>query len=815
MSQLRLCLLFLAVMPVWVSAQTFTLAGRITNSRLEPLPFASIQVKELQRGTLSKEDGSYSIALESGEYDIGFSMTGYKPQLIHMVIGRNETQNIILEDDASASMENLTVKGRSRDRAEELVRNVIRHKEALQAASGAYSCTLYIKALQQDSIGRKMKILPKDSARFEFNGLSMAEISLRLDHASDKKIKEEREGVRKSGNTQNLFYLSTTEGEFDFYNNLVRVPGLSPMTFLSPVSYSGLMAYRFKTLRIVQQNGHKLYTIAVKPRQISNATVEGELTITDSSWALVHLRFSFPRYHLPEYDAFQVEQDFSPVQEKAWMITRQQFNYIARGGKHKVSGQTTVIYSDYVLNKDFDRHYFGTEVSAAAQAAYERDSSFWDQARTEPLTAKELRFIRYKDSIYRVTHAKAYLDSVDRVINKITWKKLGFLGQVLYNRQKQRTWSLPPLISLYQPVQFGGTRISPFLFYSRIYPSRKSLLAYANVSYGLRNKDVNGSLSLTRMYNPFNRAFYSISLSRDFRYIFEGDAWINMIKRNNYYLNNGIGIGHGRELVNGLFVYANADFALRRSLSGYKTNSKVDSLFGSVLTDNHAVYFEPYNALYGKVRLQYTPRQRYIREPKEKIILGSAWPTFYTTWRKGIAGPLASRVDFDFLEFGIEQQVNMGLLGIMHYSIRSGSFISRKDLRLVDYQFQRRGDPVLFMNPDGAFQALDSTFPLFKRYYQGHLVHEFNGALINKIPILKKLQLREIAGSGFLIAPERNLRYGELFTGVERVFRSPFNSLSKFKLGVYIVGSAANNNTNHVMFKVGIATWDIRNNKWL
>jgi hypothetical protein len=240
----------------------------------------------------------------------------------------------------------------------------------------------------------------------------------------------------------------------------------------------------------------------------------------------------------------------------------------------------------------------------------------------------------------------------------------------------------------------------------------------------------------------------------------------------------------------------------------------VDSLFGNILTNNQAVKFEPYNALYGQVRFEYTPNQRYIREPKEKIILGSKWPTFYTSWRKGIPGIGSSKVDFDYLEFGIRQEIKMGLVGISNYTFRTGTFLNRNDLRLVDYKFQRQGDPLLFLNPNEAFQSLDSTFPVFHRFYEAHYVHNFNGAIINKIPLLKKLELREVAGGGFLIAPERNLRYMEGFAGIERVIKWPFNPLTKFKIGVYVVGSAANQFKNPVQFKVGITSWDKIHNKW-
>jgi hypothetical protein len=158
--------------------------------------------------------------------------------------------------------------------------------------------------------------------------------------------------------------------------------------------------------------------------------------------------------------------------------------------------------------------------------------------------------------------------------------------------------------------------------------------------------------------------------------------------------------------------------------------------------------------------------------------------------------------------------LKLGVTGVSKYSIRTGSFLNTKDLRLVDYKFQRRGDPILFMNPNEAFQSLDSTFPVYKRFYQAHYVHEFNGAIVNKIPLFKKLQLREIAGGGFLYAQERNLKYFEAFAGVEKVIKWPFNPINKFKLGVYVVGSVANQFRNPVQFKIGITSWDRRNNKW-
>ena len=802
--------------------QSLKVFGTIMNANLEPLAFATVEVKGFKQGSISKENGYYELELEPGKFDLLISMLGYKTQTVSVIIRKESLkQDIILEAADATTLSAVTIKGKLKDRAEEYIRNVIRNKEAIEAAAGNYSCNVYIKALQEDSVALKKakKIKPADSLKQilesnELNRMAMAEVVLQLDRGEGKKIKEERTGVSKRGNEQSLFYLSTMEGDFSIYHNNINARTISPTPFVSPVSYSGLLAYRFKVIKTETINGLKQYTISIKPRQLSNATVEGEITIADSSWVVLHTRLQFPKYHLAEYDFFEVEQQYEFVDQKAWMVTRQSFIYNAVADKRKSSGRTVVTYRNFELNKRFPKNYFGVELSSASQQAYEQDSNFWKSNRAEALTAKELRFIHFKDSIYQATHSKAYLDSVDRVINKFRWQNIAFKGQTLNNHEKRREMRFPSVPELFQPFQLGGLRIQPSFMYNKTWESRKNLTLFADLSYGIRNKDLNGNIRLNRMYNPFNRGFYGITLQKDFAYIFSGDAWINMIQRSNIYLNQGIGLKHGLEIANGLYVFSDVDLAFRRSVSNIKTDSKIDSLFPDILDNNQVTEFESHNAVYGELRVEYTFRQRYVREPKEKIILGSSWPTVYVQWRKGLPGIMKSVVDFDYLEFGLKQTVKLGTMGTSGYTLKTGSFLSRKDLRLVDYKYQRRGDPLLMLNPSEAFQSLDSTFPVFNRFVEGHYVHEFNGAFLNKIPFFKKIGLREVAGAGFLIAKERNLRYAELFTGVERVFKYPFNLLGKFKVGFYVVGSVANQFRNPVQFKFGITAWDRKRGKW-
>jgi Family of unknown function (DUF5686)/CarboxypepD_reg-like domain len=802
------------------SGQLFTIHGKVVDRQLEPLALASIEVKDQKKGTITNEDGNYELNLHAGKYDFIITMIGYETRVVTVLVNGDIEQNFILVIDEGLQMEPVVIKAKAKDRAEEVIRGVINHKDAIMAVPGTYSCYLYIKAARKDSFASKRnKTIIDDSSDLsssnkDFSDMSMAEISLKLDYASSNQYKEQRVGVSEKGKSDDLFYLTTSDGDFNLYNNLLKVPAVAQIPLISPVSYSGLIAYRYKTLKIDYFGKRKVYTISVKPRLVSNATIEGELVIDDSAKTILSSKISFPSFHMPEYDFFEVEQQYSFVNDTAWMITRQEFNYYSKSGRNKISGQTIVSYSGFELNKKFRRNYFGNEVSVTTAEAYEKDSLFWRQARTEPLTDKEVKFIQYQDSIYNLTRSEEYLDSLDAVMNKVTWKNLLLFGQVINYHKKERRWVLPPATAVIQPFQFGGLRLNLLFLYTKTFSSRKNINIATNVSYGFRNRDVNGRISVRRLYNPYRRGYYEFSAGRNFDFIFDGDAWINMLKRSNIYLNNSFAIGHEVELLNGLTLLNNFEIALRRSVSGYKTNPKVDSLFGDILTNNQAVAFDPYNAFYNQIRLSYTPKQKFLREPKEKIILGSKFPAFYIDWIKGIPGIFNSKIDFDYLELGISQRPKFGILGNGAYIIKTGSFLNKKDLRLIDYKYQRRGDPLLFLDPHKAFQALDSTFPVFRRFYEGHYVHDFNGYFLNKIPFLKKIKLREVAGGGILFAPERSLVYGELFAGIEREFKWPPNPLTKFKIGVYIVTSYANQFTNPVQFKIGLTTWDWLRDRW-
>jgi hypothetical protein len=840
-SLFKAVIFFLSFFSVYCNAQPVKLIGKLTNKNYEPLSFASVQIKELQLGTLTNDVGVFEIKIPEGKYDIVISLIGYTTKSFTIILDKpinNETFMLFQKENY---LKETTIYSVKKDNAREIIEQVIKNKEKQLYTANSYNCSVYIKAKQQDSTifkkrnnkikksnktekidSNKLNInadslalikmikIANDSLSNYYNSLAMSELIVRLDWQYPNKIKETKTAVKKYGPSRNLFFLSTTDGDFNFLKNSISIPALSQVPFVSPFSYSGLLAYKFKLISIYNRNGNKYYKIKVSPIKLGNALISGIVEIMDSSWVLKSAYFEFPKFHMPEYDFFSITQNYEKV-DSFWIIANQDMIYYAKFNKGKLNGSTKVSYTNFTFNVNYKKNYFTNEVGITLDSAYSYNQQYWQKNRPEPLSTEELKYVLFKDSVYNARHSKHYLDSVDRLTNKINFKKIVWDGLTFYNRDKERTFYIGPMLSMYRPFFLGGARIANNNFFVKKFDNKKSIYLSSDLSFGLINKDLLGSITLGHLYNPFNRGRISFSIGKNFELINYNDAWINLLQRGNYYLNTRGTITHSIELYNGLWMSNWAEMSIRKSVSNYKINALSDSLLGNVLTNNKIFEFESYNALYNNIKIEYTPFQKYLHEPKQKIILGSKYPTIYCLWRKGINGLLKSQLDFDYIEFGLYQKKLIGTAGILNYNLMSGKFLNTRQLPTIDKKFIRRGDPIFFSNPTRNFQSMDSSFAINNWFYEAHLVHDFNGSILNKIPLIKKLKMLEVAGAGLLYLPERNLKYAEVFLGLEKTFRF---AKDKYKIGVYIVGAKANSYTNPIQFKIGLEQYNKTKNSW-
>jgi TonB-linked SusC/RagA family outer membrane protein len=105
------CLFVLLVLTaLGANAQTGTLVGRVLDEAGLPLPGASVQIKSLQKTTLSNADGTYKImGISNGSVSVLVSFIGYQSKQESLRISGNTVVNFSLKPDAQSLNEVVVV----------------------------------------------------------------------------------------------------------------------------------------------------------------------------------------------------------------------------------------------------------------------------------------------------------------------------------------------------------------------------------------------------------------------------------------------------------------------------------------------------------------------------------------------------------------------------------------------------------------------------------------------------------------------------------------------------------------------------------
>ncbi|MEM6699698.1 MAG: DUF5686 family protein, partial [Bacteroidota bacterium] len=571
-------------------------------------------------------------------------------------------------------------------------------------------------------------------------------------------------------------------------------------------SKTAILSYKYKLIESKEENGVLVHKIKVIPRKVGNSTFKGFIYINEGIWNINRVDLELPKGGLKFYDKFSIKQTYEQIEDSLWIPTRQEFHYETKQGKKQnFKGNTLLQYKNYQKDYVFPAKFFSNEVAVTTKEAYERDSTYWQQVRTEPLAEKVQQMVAYRDSLQAIYDSPEYKDSVEQAFNKVTPLEILWDGVSFRNYRKQQQWwfgSLPAFID-FEVV--GGFRVNPYTSYFKKRENGQRLWTSADLSIGLRNQDVQGSLYAWYFYNPHRLSSISIDIERSFQSINPYDAYLNQLRVSNYILREGVHIRHRTELLNGLYLRTSLSFVDRSSVG----NLDGTSFLNEFVEAAEAVEFEPYQAAISSLSLSYTPAQRFMTEPNRKVILGSKFPTFTLHHRRGWNGTFGSDIDFDQLELTINQDLQLGTFGNSIYRIRTGKFLNTKDLRFIDLKRFAESNPFLYSDPLNTFQLLESELTTTDLYFEVHHLHHFNGALVNNIPLVKLLKVRAVAGGGLLWMKENNFQYQEVIAGLERIFK--LGPRRRMRIGIY--GVFANSSTTNPtsMPKISldiIDTWD-------
>jgi hypothetical protein len=171
------------------------------------------------------------------------------------------------------------------------------------------------------------------------------------------------------------------------------------------------------------------------------------------------------------------------------------------------------------------------------------------------------------------------------------------------------------------------------------------------------------------------------------------------------------------------------------------------------------------------LKLTYRPGTQYIEFPDKIIRTYANTPTISFTYFMGVPNLFNSNSSFSKWKLSLGQELNFKISGQFNYLIEMGGFINHKAVFIPDFNhfpgnLTRKSMPYVQSFQAAPFYSLSSIDTWFNSIF---LEYSFNGMLTNKIPVIRRLNLRLITGSNIIFMPKRD--YAEFFIGMDNVFK--------------------------------------------
>ncbi|WP_246849931.1 DUF5686 and carboxypeptidase regulatory-like domain-containing protein [Rufibacter roseolus] len=433
-----------------------------------------------------------------------------------------------------------------------------------------------------------------------------------------------------------------------------------------------------------------------------------------------------------------------------------------------------------------DAEYFKKkEVLLIEKDANTRDSAYWNEVRPVPLTQEEIVDYHTKDSLQVIKESKPYKDSIDRKNNKFSASDLLLSGYSYQNSFERTSFSIEPVTRIWQYNTVEGLVANLGIEYTKRYEDRRRYTIAPTLRYGFSNREVQAKLSGSFMYDMVRRRSVGFEGGKFVSQFnpeeptpFVNTVYTLLLKKNyeKLYQRQYLRLWHNRELVNGLSATFQVGYAQREMMfntTDYAVRDRASRVFSSNEPQNAEVAstaFPRHQALTVALTLTYRPGAEYISHPDRKINLGSKWPLFTLNYRKGISGVLGSDVDYDFVSLGVSDDLALGLLGTSSYSVSAGTFWRKNQLYFMDFR-HFSGNRTILSGDFSGFQLLDYyRYSTQKTYIEGHYSHHFNGFILNKLPLIRKLKWQEVGSVNYLHTAAAG-HYLELGVGLEHLFK--------------------------------------------
>lgn len=787
----------------------------------KPMEYIAVYFKNTSSGCVTNYRGEFFVRDSSGADTLVVDAIGYEKQFIR-IIGDGSTDLKIMLKPAEIELEGAVVRPkRERYRkkenpAIELIRNVIAHKDSNRVESRKYyRCDLYEKlTLSLDDYSpdfekkKKLEWLKEHIDTSEITGKPILTVSIRetLSDYYFRKSPKEKKTVRKAqrhigldkefdhngGTTASLELLFTGVDIFDdeiaFMMN----------RFVSPVSSSLAVAYyKYYIMGSVNIDGIPCIDMSFVPYNSQSYGFTGRLYITaDGNYSIKKVQLNFPASSNVNWiDKLRIDQEFYQTEDGDWALKREDsyVNLAIVQGVQGIFAHQTRFFANYTADEDklagSSVYRMDGPLEVLPEAKSYRDE-YWADNRLVPLNRRESNVEKVSEDISKKSSAVVWMRVLDAFVSE--WVPTSASKSV-------SKFDFGPVLSFFGYNYIEGARFRIGGMTTANLSKRWFGSGY--LAYGVNDRKIKGSLTLThcfrdRHYHPNERPLNNLSASYTYdiyspEVIGEQHDLVTSLKAGTVkklqYIRRA-NVKYEKQWLNSLrtsFWMENARYT-PATLSGSRGEGTLRYEYLTAAGERIRVPYITSTEIGAQIR--WAPGEKVYNSVSQRGNMDKDTPVFTLTHAVGIKG-LGGEYSYNRTEFNAFKRFHLSVAGFLDARISAGKVWDRVPYPLLlmpaaNQSFSYRRETFHMMN------ALEFVTD---QYVQLNLSWHMKGLIFNRIPLVKKLKLRELVvfngvygnltrkndparSPGLFILPEGTralgkVPYMEVGVGIENIFQ--------------------------------------------
>ncbi len=723
----------------------------------EPLPFVNITFVGTTVGTVTDFDGIYSVETQHGSPQLVASYLGYRSDTVQIKLEQKQKVDFALES-ISLNLTEVTVsakRGKYRKKgnpAVELIRKVIKNKKQNKLENlSYYEYDKYEKIeLDLNNITekfRKRRAFKKFKFIFDYvdtseiNGkpylpIFMQETGSKVFYRKDPaSLKEYKEAIKITGLDGYLDEGSLTAvmdklyNDIDIYDNNID---FLTYQFVSPVSNLAPDFYKFYIIDTIDYKGKEVIDLAFLPRNKLDLGFSGNLYITnDDEYRVIKVEMGVLKdINLNFVRDVKIEQEYTQIEDR-WVLSRDHvvidYNLTKKG--MGIFGNRTVLYNNFAFNQARkDSLYEGLEKTIIAEDAYEKGESYWSEARPEKLTDTEKGVYVMMDTLQKVPAFR-------RTLNILSFLFTGYtdVGPV----------DIGPVNAFYSFNTIEGFRLRFGGRTNLKFHEKLRLEGYG--AYGFKDKEFKYFGQFTYSFNEnfkmHPQHFLRFSYMHETK--FPGQV-LEYITEDNFLLSFKRGSTERMMFFTSMkgefFQELPNNFSYHLNLE-HRKHEPLGTLLFNYTDGDGPQLLEEINTATARVKLSFAPNAQYFNTKNFRYPIPNKHPVFKLDYTLG-SDKLGGDYNYHQLKLHIFKRFYLSVLGYSNMEFEVGKtfgegipyillFIPRAN---QTFSYQHR-----------AYNMMNFLEFVSDEFVSINVRHYFNGFFFNKIPLLRKLKLREVA----------------------------------------------------------------------